>query len=61
MSLEAESREAVFKELAQRGITANRIEQAKGKAKPRRLITQLRFRRLWQCEAVRWRLLAFCI
>ena len=36
MSLEAESREAVFKELAQRGITAIRIEQAKGKAKPRK-------------------------
>ena len=36
MSLEAESREAVFKELAQRGITAIRIEEAKGKAKPRK-------------------------
>ena len=31
MSLEAESREAVFKELAQRGITAIRIEQSDGK------------------------------
>lgn len=36
MSLEAESREAVFKELAKRGITAIRIEEAKGKAKPRK-------------------------
>ena len=35
MSLEAESREAVFKELAQRGVSAIRIEQANGKAKPR--------------------------
>lgn len=31
MSLEAESREAVFKELAERGITAIRIEQSAGK------------------------------
>ena len=31
MSLEAESREAVFKELADRGITAIRIEQSDGK------------------------------
>lgn len=36
MSLEAESREAVFKELAQRGISAIRIEQANGKAKLRK-------------------------
>ena len=36
MSLEAESREAVFKELAKCGITAIRIEEAKGKAKPRK-------------------------
>lgn len=36
MSLEAESREAVFKELAKRGITASRIEETKGKAKPRK-------------------------
>ena len=36
MSLEAESREAVFKELAKRGLTAIRIEQANGKAKPRK-------------------------
>ena len=36
MSLEAESREAVFKELAKRGISAIRIEEAKGKAKPRK-------------------------
>lgn len=36
MSLEAESREAVFKELAKRGIAAIRIEEAKGKAKPRK-------------------------
>ena len=36
MSLEAESREAVFKELAKRGITAIRIEQAKGKVKQRK-------------------------
>lgn len=36
MSLEAESCEAVFKELAKRGITAIRIEEAKGKAKPRK-------------------------
>lgn len=35
MSLEAESREAVFKELAKRGISAIRIEESKGKAKPR--------------------------
>ena len=34
MSLEAESREAVFKELARRGITAIRIQQASGKRKP---------------------------
>ena len=36
VSLEAESREAVFKELSQRGLTAIRIEQANGKAKPRK-------------------------
>ena len=36
MSLEAESREAVFKELAKRGLTAIRIEQANGKAKLRK-------------------------
>lgn len=36
VSLEAESREAVFKELTQRGLTAIRIEQANGKAKPRK-------------------------
>ena len=36
MSLEAESREAVFKELARRGLTAIRIEQANGKAKLRK-------------------------
>ena len=36
MSLEAESREAVFKELAQRGISAIRIEQASGKVKIRK-------------------------
>lgn len=36
MSLEAESREAVFKELAQRGISAVRIEQANGKTKLRK-------------------------
>lgn len=36
MSLEAESREAVFKELAQRGISAIRIEQSNGKAKLRK-------------------------
>ena len=36
MSLEAESREAVFKELAQRGLTAIRVEQTNGKAKPRK-------------------------
>ena len=36
MSLEAESREAVFKELAKRGLTAIRIEEAKGKAKLRK-------------------------
>ena len=35
MSLEAESREAVFKELAKRGISAIRIEEASGKRKPR--------------------------
>lgn len=35
MSLEAESREAVFKELAQRGISAIRIEQANSKSLPR--------------------------
>lgn len=36
MSLEAESREAVFKELARRGIAAIRVEQAKGNAKLRK-------------------------
>ena len=36
MSLEADSREAVFKELAKRGLTAVRIEQTSGKAKPRK-------------------------
>lgn len=35
MPLEAESREAAFKELANRGVSAIRIEQAKGSAKPR--------------------------
>lgn len=35
MPLEAESREAAFKELANRGVSAVRIEQAKGSAKPR--------------------------
>lgn len=35
MSLEAESREAVFKELAKRGISAIRIEEASGKRKLR--------------------------
>ena len=35
LSLEAESREAVFKELAKRGISAIRIEEASGKRKPR--------------------------
>ena len=34
MSLEAESREAVFKELAQRGITAVRVEHTSAKWKP---------------------------
>ena len=36
ISLEAESREAVFQELAKRGMTAIRIEEAKGKAKSRK-------------------------
>lgn len=36
MSLEVESREAVFKELTKRGITAIRLEQANGKAKLRK-------------------------
>ena len=40
VSLEAESREAVFKELSQRGLTAIRIEQANGKAKPRKANTR---------------------
>lgn len=35
MSLEAESREAAFKELAARGVSAIRVEQTKGCAKPR--------------------------
>ena len=35
MSLEAESREAVFNELAKRGITAIRIEQSAGKKQSR--------------------------
>ena len=35
MPLEVESREAAFKELANRGVSAIRIEQAKGSAKPR--------------------------
>lgn len=35
MPLEAESREAAFKELANLGVSAIRIEQAKGSAKPR--------------------------
>lgn len=34
MSLEAESREAVFDELARRGVSAVRVEQAQGKSKP---------------------------
>ena len=34
LSLEAESREAVFAELKKRGISAVRIEQSNGKAKP---------------------------
>ncbi|MGN0545088.1 MAG: hypothetical protein ACI4I0_05965 [Acutalibacteraceae bacterium] len=36
LSLEAESREAVFKELAQRGISAIRVEQASGNVKLRK-------------------------
>ena len=36
MSLEAESREAVFKELARRGLTAIRIQESNGKVKPRK-------------------------
>lgn len=35
MPLEAESREVAFNELANRGVSAVRIEQAKGSAKPR--------------------------
>ncbi len=34
MSLEAGSREAVFEELARRGVSAVRVERAQGKAKP---------------------------